>query len=251
MPERPLSALGLLERARALGVGVVQYCDNLPLLELDAAELEELIARAGEYGVEIELGARGLSGDNVLGHLALARRLKAKFVRFVVDKDGDEPSPEEALARIQQFLPEFIEAGVLFAIENHDRFPASVLQWMIEALGDRHSGICLDTVNSMGALETPRDVVPSLAPYTVNLHVKDFRIGRIPGMMGFEVTGCAAGQGMLDIPWVLDHLRGAGRDVNAILELWTPAAGSLEATIAQEHRWAESSVAYMRTLIPD
>jgi len=34
-------------------------------------------------------------------------------------------------------------------------------------------------------------------------------------MMGFEIAGAPAGQGMLDIPWLLGQLRAAGRDPNA------------------------------------
>ena len=111
-------------------------------------------------------------------------------------------------------------------------------------------GICLDTVNSFGALEGPEVVVEALAPYTVNLHVKDFIIRRANHMMGFAIEGTPAGQGRLDIPWLLERLRAAGRDPNAIIELWTPPEPDLAATIAKEDAWARESVAYMRSVLP-
>jgi L-ribulose-5-phosphate 3-epimerase UlaE len=68
-------------------------------------------------------------------------------------------------------------------------------------------------------------------------------------MMGFVVEGTPAGQGRLDVPWVLGRLREFGRECNAILELWTPPEADIDATIAKEQAWAEASVRYLRTLI--
>jgi sugar phosphate isomerase/epimerase len=65
------------------------------------------------------------------------------------------------------------------------------------------------------------------------------------------IEGRPAGQGRLDVPWLLKRLKEAGRDPNAILELWTPEQDSLEATIAKEDAWARESIEYLRTLIPD
>ncbi len=112
-------------------------------------------------------------------------------------------------------------------------------------------GICLDTVNSFGALEGPQVVVDTLGPLTVNLHVKDFTIFRASHMMGFTVEGRPAGQGKLDIPWLLGELKRHGRECNAILELWTPPESSLDETIRKEQQWAEESVTYLRKLIED
>jgi sugar phosphate isomerase/epimerase len=111
--------------------------------------------------------------------------------------------------------------------------------------------ICLDTVNSFGALEGPETVVAALAPWVVNLHVKDFVIRRVDYQLGFVIEGCPAGQGRLDVAWLLDELRAAGRAPNAILELWTSPEPTLKGTIEKEDRWASASVNYLRTLIDD
>ena len=70
-------------------------------------------------------------------------------------------------------------------------------------------------------------------------------------MMGFTVEGRPAGQGMLNVPWLLGELHRLAIDANAILELWTPPEEDLAATIRKEDVWAVKSVAYLRTLIPD
>jgi len=249
---RPLTPMDLLRRAEQLGVRVVQFCDNLSLLALSQTDVDAVSAFARHRGMAVEIGTRGLADSAILlAHLELARRFQAGFVRLVVDSKGHEPSLEECVVRLRPLLPRFIEAGVKLALENHDRFSAATLASMVEQLGPEHVGICLDTVNSFGALEGPEVVVKALAPYTLNLHVKDFTIGRVGSQMGFVIAGCAAGQGRLNVPWLCDQLRAAGRDVNAIIELWTPYGPTVEATVARESEWAGESVQYLRKIIPD
>jgi sugar phosphate isomerase/epimerase len=139
---------------------------------------------------------------------------------------------------------------VVLAIENHDRFRAQDLLRILERLDSPYAGVCLDTVNSFGALEGPEAVVEALGPWVVNLHIKDFAILRAGHRMGFTIEGRPAGQGRLDVPWLLHRVRGLGRDPNAILELWTPPEGTLAETVAKEAAWAEESVRYLRGLIP-
>ena len=69
--------------------------------------------------------------------------------------------------------------------------------------------------------------------------------------MGFTIEGTPAGQGKLDVPWLIERLRKEGREFNAILELWTPPEASLAETVAKERNWAEMSVTYLRGLIAD
>jgi len=251
-PVRPLSCLQLLGRAKQLGVRVVQFCDNLPLVSLSSRELRQIQDAARDGDISIEVGTRGIADTaNLSAHIELARRFGALFVRVVVDSKNDDPSAEAIVRRLTPVVSRCAGAGIRLAIENHDRLPSRELAGIIERLGPQHAGICLDTVNSFGALEGPEVVVETLAPYTLNLHVKDFTIARVSSQMGFVVNGCAAGQGRLNVPWLLERLRAAGRDVNAILELWTPQGATIQETIAREAAWADESVRYLRKLIPD
>ncbi len=248
-PQQPLDAFGLLAKAQQLGVQVVQFCENLPLTGLSETELAALIGHAHSRGISLEIGTRGLNPENLRAHLRLAVRLGCGFVRLVIDSAGDEPSAEEAVRRLAPLMPEWAAAGVRLGIENHDRFSAAVLAEMVRQLGEDRAGIVLDTVNSFGALEPPATVVKILAPYVVSLHVKDFVVRRMDHRMGLVIEGRPAGAGRLDIPGTLDELRAAGRDFNAIVELWPPPAARLEQTLDCESDWAESSVRYLRTLI--
>jgi sugar phosphate isomerase/epimerase len=251
LPAQPMSAFDLLAEAARLGVRVVQFCDNLPLGTLPASELEDFHQRVRALGFEVELGTRGLAPENLRAHLRLAQRFGCSFLRLVIDSHGDEPSADEAVARLKPILPEFEAAGVRLAIENHDRFRSATLAWVVEQLGRDRVGICLDTVNSFGALEGPEVVVQNLGPLTLCLHVKDFTIRRVSHQMGFVVEGCAAGRGRLNVPWLLEALKPCSHLGNAILETWVTPGDSLDETIRRERAWAEDGVRYLRGLISD
>jgi 3-oxoisoapionate decarboxylase len=249
-PEQPLSAIGLMQRAAQLGLKVVQIADNLPLNRLTECELIRLVTTAQELQISVEVGTCGIGAPHLLRYLAFAQRLESPFLRVVVDTPGDQPSGAEIVDRLRLLEGAFRAAGVTLAIENHDRLPAEELRSIVTVLGS-WVGICLDTVNSFGASQGPDKVVEILGPLTVNLHIKDFTIQRASHKMGYRIEGRPAGQGRLDVPWLLHSLLAMGRDPNAILELWTPPESTLAATIAKEQVWAEESIRYLRTLLPD
>ena len=248
-PPCPMTALDLLAQAGRLGVRVVQFADNLPLDQLAPGDLDALEDCARQKSIQVEVGARGIAPEHLRRYLALAARFHSPILRVVIDTAAHHPSPQEVAQTLAPLEAAFIEAGVHLAIENHDRFQTPVLADLVRRLGTHWVGICLDTVNSFGALEGPRAVVDTLGPLTVNLHFKDFTIFRAGHMMGFTIEGRPAGQGRLDAPWLLGELKRHGRNCNAILELWTPPEDTLEATIAKELRWAEESIAFLRSFI--
>jgi sugar phosphate isomerase/epimerase len=250
-PPQPLTVEGLLQKAADLGVRVVQIADNLPLDRLSDAELNALAADARRRGIDLEVGTRGIDPDHLRTYLRLAVRLGSPLVRVVLDTDTSRPSPADAVAALRDVLPEYARADVCLAIENHDRFPAATLAEMIERLGGRHIGICLDTANSIGCGEGLETVVRVLGRWVVNLHVKDFRAERLPHKKGFVVEGCPAGQGLVNVPWLLAELQARGRDVNAIVELWPPPAATPAESVAREDDWAAESVRYLRRFVPE
>lgn len=248
-PPQPLAALDLLERAQSLGVGVVQYCDNLPLDGLPASDLAELERTAESLGIAIEVGTRGVDRDLLLRYLDLASQLGSLIVRTVTDNADHQPDDDELVAALRTVAPDYRRAGVALAVENHGRHASTRLIEVLEKVDSPAVGVCLDTTNSLGALERPEETVALLAPWAVNLHVKDYTIHRLNHMFGYEITGCPAGAGLLDIPAILDLVRAYGRDLSAIVELWTPPATTLADTIARQNRWAEASVGYLGPLV--
>jgi 3-oxoisoapionate decarboxylase len=248
-PPHPLDAFGLLRRADELGLRLVQIADNLPLHELSPAKRNSLLAEAERLHVAVEVGTRGIQPDHLQRYLQIARDFNSPILRVVVDTATHHPVPEEVVSLLRPQLAAFAAAGTTLAIENHDRFKAKTLAAIITTLDHPNVGICLDTVNSFGAMEGPEIVVETLGRFVVNLHVKEFVIQRLPHHMGFTVTGAPAGQGMLDIAWLLSTLRGYGSEFNAILENWLAPEASVEATIQKEADYSRQSVTFLRTLI--
>lgn len=244
-PPAPLNAFDLLDRCRQLSLRVVQFGPNLPL---DENRLDELAGRAQELGIDVEVGIAGLGIDQIRRGLHLCHRLGASLLRTVELYEGPVRRTADLESSLRAVLPLLAESGVMLAVENA-RTPARELAGVLDAIGSRWLGVTLDTVNSLAIPEGTVEVVTALARHTLCLHVKDFRVRRIWHMMGFTVEGAPAGQGQLDIPWLLGRLRAEGRDPNAILELWVPQQGSLEETIALEESWVKESIAYLRRLI--
>jgi 3-oxoisoapionate decarboxylase len=243
-PAHPLDEHGLLDHCLEHGVKLLQIGDNLPLHLFDEARLERLAVRAAQKGVQLEVGARRLTLERVVQYVAIACRLGAKLIRFVIDDIDYHPTAETVVRLLRDFAP--LLDDVTLGIENHDRFRATTLREMIESAGSNRIGVCLDTANSLGAGEGLDTVLREFAPLTVNLHIKDFQITRLPHLMGFTVEGRAAGQGILNVPHLLQQLASFNRCQTAVLELWTPPEPKLEDTIAKEAAWAVQSLKFLK-----
>jgi sugar phosphate isomerase/epimerase len=250
-PDHPLGPLDLVAESRRLGVHVLQIADNVPLDGVPDTELARLYFSAAEARVSLEVGTRGIAPVLLRRYVDIAVMLGSPIVRTVIDTASHRPDPDEIVSTLAPVLRAYAAHGVTLAIENHDRVGVRDLVRILQRLDSPAVAICLDTANSLGALEGTEAVLQSLVPWTVNLHVKDLAISRANQGLGFVVEGRPAGQGMLDIPALLALLAAHGRDPNAIIELWPPRQGDLQKTIGMERFWVEQSVAYMRGLIPE
>ncbi|MDB6030020.1 MAG: Xylose isomerase protein barrel, partial [Verrucomicrobiales bacterium] len=227
-PRHPLDEHGLLDFALKHDIKVLQIGDNLPLHTFDAARLKRFAQRAKQDQVQLEVGARRLNLERVALYAEIARRLNAQLLRFVVDDADYHPEPKAISTILRESLP--LLDGLTLGLENHDRFSAETLRGIIESAKSERIGICLDTANSLGAGEGFEHVLRTLAPLTVNLHIKDFQIERLPHKMGFTITGRPAGSGFLKVPELLKELAPFKRCSTAILELWTPPEPQLHET---------------------
>jgi 3-oxoisoapionate decarboxylase len=245
----PLSAYGLVDKATAAGLKLVQIADNLPLEALTGQELTDLYKYSQKNGVAIEMGNRGLTIEHTMQCLAVAEKLHSPILRMVIDKPGYEPDLLSIIDTIKRLVPEFRSRKIRLAIENHDRLKAREFEEIILSVGNEWVGICLDSVNSMGAGEGFETVSEILIPYTFNLHIKDFTIFRVSHKMGFIIEGRPAGQGMLNISRLVASLSETGRCHSAILELWTPPEAAIEETILKEEKWAAESIKYLKQIV--
>jgi sugar phosphate isomerase/epimerase len=249
IPRDPLSVSGLLEKAYSSGIKLVQIADNLAIEKLSEDELELLLDCSAGKGISLEMAGRGLTPEHTMKCLKAAEIIRSPILRMVIDGKNFEPDITEIIGIMKDLLPEFSSRKIRLAVENHDRLKVREFEKIILSVGSEWVGICLDSVNSMGAGEGFETVSDILIPYTINLHIKDFTINRVSHKMGLLIEGRPAGQGMLNIPELLEKIEVTGLCNSAILELWTPPEPTLEQTIAKEAAWAEESITYLKSLI--
>ena len=248
LPAKQLSAFDLTDKAAEAGLKLVQIADNLPLEKMKEDELIDLRKYGASKGVEIEMGGRGITPEHTIKCLEAAGSLNSPILRMVIDGAGYEPDLNSVISAIKELVPEFKTRKIKLAIENHDRFKAREFEHIIKSVGSEWVGICLDSVNSMGAGEGFETVSEILIPYTINLHVKDFTIFRVSHKMGLVIEGRPAGKGMLNIPELVCSLDERGLCDSAILELWTPPGEDISKTILKESAWADESIGYLKTI---
>lgn len=248
MPSSPLSEMDLIKLSTDFDLGCIQIGDNLALHTLSDQRLLKLKNLVEKQNIRLEIGARELTRDNLQRYIDLAKFLHAPLLRFVVDGSNYEPDANIIISVIQEFVAELEKENIILGIENHDRFKARELASIVKSFDSKHVGICLDCVNSLGAGEGLEHVVDILAPYTVNLHIKDFCAERLSHKMGFTITGTPAGKGLIDIAFIMQRLTMFNRCKSAVLEQWVPFDQDIETTIKTEKEWAVESIQYLKLL---
>jgi 3-oxoisoapionate decarboxylase len=246
-PENPMTVFQLIEKAAEFGIHVVQVADNLPLDQFSETELLKIRNFADDLNIRIEVGSKKMTTENLEKYIEIASFFESPIVRFVIDGERFQPGLEEIHTIIKNVVPILESNNIILVIENHDRFKAAEFAEMVEKAGSKYVGICLDSVNSMGAGEGLETVIEKLAPLTVNLHVKEFSVKRVFHKMGFVIEGCPLGEGMLPVAEMVQKV--SPRCKSAILEQWTPPEEITEATIEKEARWAEQSIKYLKNVL--
>jgi 3-oxoisoapionate decarboxylase len=248
-PTHPMTAIRLLETARQLGLGLVQTGPNLKFDLLSKREQDEFIGKARDWGIELEVGTRGLDVDHIRQQVALARRMNARLIRTLPEIGGAYCVRGSMIPpAVRPLLPILEAEGVRLGIEN-GRTPGSEIRAALDEIGSPSVGIILDMVNSLAVPEGWKEVTRLLAPNVMCVHYKDFTIQRAWHMMGFNCVGAPSGKGMVETDWLLNELRRSAYDFNVIIESWPQEQTSVDETAAIEKEWAQESVAYLRRYI--
>lgn len=245
----PLSILGGIERAAELGCGVFQICDDPRIEGCAEADLARLRGAAGERGLRLELGTRGVGREHLEQYVRIARALDARVLRSMVQRQDVREAGgglEGAAARLRELIPVLEQADVTLALETYEQLPTGDLLEIIERVDSPRIGVCLDPANCVAALEHPDDVIERTAPHVVNVHVKDFRFDREAGWAGFRLSGARMGEGLLDLDHLIEASRREGRSPSFIVEHWLSHGPDREQTIAREREWTAASIAALR-----
>ena len=220
----------VLEQAASLEAEFVQV--NLHhARSRDVAGLRTLAALADERGLRLlasgDFLGEGRNGDapevgigRVHGWLERAVALGSPVLRVVsgfyrADLAG-QPEKIEAERRyvvsvLRGALPAADAAGVALLLENHSDFTADEYRSLLAEAGGS-TGVFLDVINPVAALDDPLPVVRALAPLARAGHVKDYVFESIPTDDGYHRRGFAVryrypGEGVADLPLLIASLR--------------------------------------------
>jgi len=243
-----MNAPALITKTAELNQNLLQIADNLPLHTFDKDNLIQLRELASDLHVELEMGAKGLTEKCLEDYLDLSGFFGSRLLRFVIDNPSENylPSVQSVADLVKNALPELRKRNIRLAIENHDRFRSEEFVWLMNRISDEQVGICLDCANSIGAGESIFKTVELLAPYTINLHLKDIQITRKSHMMGFDINGVPFGMGIVPLEKILSKMPTGCR--TAILELWMPPADNWADTFEKEDQWVRDSLSYLKSL---
>lgn len=241
---QPLSIHQALERTAELGVDLFQVCDYEPLEAMADSELEAVRATADRLEISLELGTKGIHPEHLRKFLHIAGVLGSPLLRTMFNSPGHAPTPEEAVDIFAEVVPEFESAGVKIAVETYEQVPTSRILEVIRSVDSPFLGICSDPANTVAALEMPREVIDAVAPYVLNMHIKDFAFTRKEGWVGFTYSGTPLGEGLLDYEYMVSQFQPHQRNVNQIVEHWQD---SEDETIRLENQWTQQSLDFLRS----
>lgn len=242
---QPLHPLELLDRADQLGLGGIEIplAAKVPSFEGRVVDLppvgDEIVAQLNSRGLRL-IADFGIladhTGSEIVDYLRLAHRLGARLVRAVISNllCGDrrpvaEGWPERlsrTASRLRQALPVAEELGMCLAIENHQDASTDDMWWLAEAVSHSPAfGVTLDTGNPLATGEDPVEACRKLAPLIRHLHLKDYTIHFAPN--GYRLVRCAAGEGVVDFPAILELVRAHGHEVIPGIEIAAHSARTI------------------------
>lgn len=225
----------------------------------------EIRARLDEAGVDRVLGwghPEGLWGgtkpeelEALKRHIPRTLKLGSTRMRITAASMNYAKAPrEELIARVVPMLKEAAEAaaahGVTLALENHIDFTSQEVLRMVEAVGSDHLKVNFDTGNTIRLFEDPVEAAARLAPLTISTHTKDIATRVRGGSPSENFTwwpSCPIGEGVIDMPGVVEALRKGGFDgclsveIDLVGEQW--ASQSEEEIVAR-------SVGFLRSIVP-
>jgi 3-oxoisoapionate decarboxylase len=250
-PSSPLTAVQLMEKAKDLGVGLVQFGPNLPLDKLPEKDLKEVVKRADSWKIDVEIGMVGFELDRLRFHIQLARRIGAILIKTTPERaDGTIPARMELAEALRAVIGDLADAEIGLALDN-SRMPAQELNELLGAVKSPWLGAALDTANPLAIPQGWQISVRVLAHRALSLHLKDFVVQPGEHGMGYTIKGAPVGTGQLSVAWIMESIAAIRVEPSVILESWTPEQKTLDETLALENAWAKQGVEYLRKFIHD
>jgi len=215
-----------------LGAGGVQ----MGIGKRDDAYIAKLRRQAEEWGMFVEVTG-SLPRDQAdlerfEADVTAAVKAGVRVIRVVMPSKGSGRR-YEAFKSLAEFIetrdrgrkmlelakPVVARHKIRLAVENHkdERVPEKLET--IKRLSSEYVGVCVDTGNDIAFLEDPMAVVEAYAPWAFSVHLKDAAVREYED--GFLLADVPLGEGILDLPKVVQVLRSRRPEVSFSLEMMT------------------------------
>jgi len=233
----PLSLNAFVTKARELGLSGVEFplLSRAPVFDGGFAEtasfsgdLRESLSNdnltlIADYGALLDYDA-----DHTTEYMKLAAGSGASVVRCILSHilcgdrrnfPGGWQAHRNALAqRLRELLPAAEDLGISLAIENHQDATSDDLLDLYEESGLSPAfGVTLDTGNPLSVCEDPVAYAQRISSLIRHVHLKDYTVHFAPE--GFRLVRCAAGDGVVDFPAILEIVRANGSRVMPAIEV--------------------------------
>lgn len=231
-----------LIQCKTCGAEVVQLCENSGVNRLKKSEIENIYKSSHDLGLEIEYGISGITEGKLEDAIYTAKLLGAKILRAVIDSDGNNISIMGK--EIERYLHVLEQQGITLCIENHFKFSPYDIRQLLNDLKSEWVASCLDPLNSIALLINPLETIQILAPFALNVHVKDAVIERFG--TGFRIRGVPLGQGVLDIKYLLKSIKNKAHSI--LIESWMDSERTTSKTLEHEHSWVSNGIQYLKNI---
>jgi len=210
----------LLERVRTQGLTLI--ADYGSILDQDAAHLTAYLQTAAKAGAKTVRAT--------LSHILCGDRRSLP--------DGWPAYFEALVQRLREVLPVAEDLGLVLAVENHqDVTSADLIDLYTSSGASPAFGVTLDTGNPLAVAEDPVEFAARIGPLIRHVHLKDYTLHLAPS--GYRLARCAAGEGVIDFPAILQIVRDNGHSILPSIEIAAQATRTipiLEPTWWECHR---------------
>ena len=230
--QRFLEPLRFLAYCHNLGAGGIQ----LEIGRRDPAYALQFGRQAQDWKMFVEASLRlpkdQADVERFEAEVATAKNAGVKVVRAVMPSEGSGRRYEsydsieefrEMRARGRRMLelaePVMARQRIRLAVENHKDERISERLETLQAIDSEYVGVCVDTGNDISFLEDPMAVVEAYAPWAFSVHIKDMAVQECEE--GFLLAEVPLGEGILDLPRVVQVLRSRHPQVRFNLEMMT------------------------------
>ena len=236
----------VVDRTRRFSLNVLQVCENARPMELPDTAWRQVVRRAKEREIELQLGCKTTCHEVFKRYLERAAELPSRLLRLVFEEEEGAPPSRGAVDRfLEAVWPALESAGVRLAIENHFDVPCRVLAGAVARYPAARLGFCVDTANSLRNFESPEMVLDLLGSRAFCYHLKDFRVDG--DKLGFRVSGARLGEGRLDLDGLLRRIFMQDPDPLILIENWVPTSGDRETDISEDDAWLRAGVEVLRS----